>query len=97
MTKLESLEQLREYATECCPEYEVFDSRMMRIADDIERETDALAERVEQLESLVCDMMELDQLRHGPFSWERIDRMYDIRGGVNARLVKMGFVEEVER
>ena len=53
-------------------------------------------EYIAELELLIRDMMELDQIRHGPFSWERIERMQDIRGSVNARLIKMGFVQEVD-
>lgn len=53
-------------------------------------------QRCKELESLVRDMLELDQMRHGAFSWERQERMQDIRGSVNARLVKMGFVKEVD-
>lgn len=55
-----------------------------------------LHDRCEQLEALVRDMMELDRMRHGPFSWERVEKMQDMRGSVNARLVKMGFVKEVD-
>ena len=52
-------------------------------------------DRIRELEQLVRDMQALDRMHHGPFSWERIDRMQDIRGSINARLIKMGFVEEV--
>jgi len=51
-------------------------------------------QRVKDLEVLVRDMMELDQMRHLAFSWERVEKMQDMRGSVNARLVKMGFFEE---
>ena len=47
-----------------------------------------------QLRTLVLDMMELDQMRHGPFSWERQEKMQDMRFSVNARLIKFGFVKE---
>lgn len=39
---IEPIEKLREYAEQCCPEYEDHDSRMMEIADAIEAE---IAER----------------------------------------------------
>ena len=35
---MKAIDELREYASECCPEYEPYDSRMMRIADEIEAE-----------------------------------------------------------
>lgn len=38
---MKAINELREYASECCPEYEPYDSRMMRIADDIEAEVAA--------------------------------------------------------
>ena len=43
---MESIEKLREYAEQCCPEYEDYDSRMMKIADAIEAE---IAERYMEL------------------------------------------------
>ena len=52
--------------------------------------------QVHERDELIRDMMELDQMRHGPFSWERQEKMQDLRGSVNARLIKMGFVQEVE-
>jgi len=38
---MKAIDELREYASECCPEYEPYDSRMMRIADEIEAEVSA--------------------------------------------------------
>lgn len=35
---MESIEKLREYAEQCCPEYEDYDARMIEIADAIEAE-----------------------------------------------------------
>ena len=35
---IESIEKLREYAEQCCPEYEDYDARMIEIADAIEAE-----------------------------------------------------------
>jgi hypothetical protein len=52
--------------------------------------------QIRERDELIRDMMELDQMRHGPFSWERQEKMQDLRGSVNARLIKMGFVQEVE-
>lgn len=42
MSEIKALEKLREYAEQCCPEYEDHDARMMEIADAIEAE---IAER----------------------------------------------------
>lgn len=39
---LKSLDALRDYAEQCCPEYEPYDTEMMRIADEIQAE---IAER----------------------------------------------------
>lgn len=60
-----------------------------------EREIDVLIELVDELQSLIRDMMELDQMRHYAFSWERQEKAWNLRGSINARLIKMGFVKEV--
>lgn len=52
--------------------------------------------QVRERDELIRDMMELDQMRHGPFSWERQEKTQDLRGSVNARLIKMGFVKEAD-
>ena len=70
--------------------------KLMALNGELCAEVNAKDARIRELESLLCDMMELDKMRHGPFSWERIERMQDIRGSVNARLIKMGFVQEVD-
>lgn len=36
METKDPIEKLRDYAAECCPEYEQHDSHMMRLADEIE-------------------------------------------------------------
>ena len=38
MSRIKALDELREYAEQCCPEYEDYDARMMKIADTIEAE-----------------------------------------------------------
>lgn len=68
-----------------------------RIISKGRRQLTEAEERIEQLEQLVRDMMELDQMRHGPFSWEREEKKQDMRGSINARLIRMGFVTEVKR
>ena len=46
MSELKSLDALRDYAEQCCPEYEPYDTEMMRIADEIQAE---LSERYMEL------------------------------------------------
>ena len=38
MVEIKALDELREYAEQCCPAYEDYDARMMEIADEIEAE-----------------------------------------------------------
>ena len=38
MSEIKALDELREYAEQCCPAYEDYDARMMEIADAIEAE-----------------------------------------------------------
>ena len=40
MSKIKALDELRDYAEQCCPEYEPYDTKMMRIADEIQAEVD---------------------------------------------------------
>lgn len=46
MSELKALDELRDYAEQCCPEYEPYDTEMMRIADEIQAE---IAERYMEL------------------------------------------------
>ena len=46
MSEIKALDELREYAEQCCPAYEDYDARMMEIADTIEAE---IAERYMEL------------------------------------------------
>lgn len=41
MSKIKALDELREYAEQCCPEYEDYDARMIEIADAIEAEIES--------------------------------------------------------
>ena len=43
---IKALDELRDYAEQCCPEYEPYDTEMMRIADEIQAE---LSERYMEL------------------------------------------------
>ena len=38
MSEIKALDELREYAEQCCPAYEDYDARMMEIADAVEAE-----------------------------------------------------------
>ena len=46
MSEIKALDELREYAEQCCPAYEDYDARMMEIADAVEAE---IAERFMEL------------------------------------------------
>ena len=46
MSEIKVLDELREYAEQCCPAYEDYDARMMEIADAVEAE---IAERYIEL------------------------------------------------
>lgn len=59
-------------------------------------EAEDYARRNKLLESLVRDMMELDEMRHMAWSLDRYELMQDMRYSINARLIKMGFVKEVD-
>lgn len=96
MSDLEIAELKKAYTVHECPRCGL---HIPIIRDDYsfnKSENSLKDEYILNLESLVRDMMELDKTRHMAWSWDRYELMQDMRYSINARLIKMGFVKEVD-